>query len=328
MLKIGILSAAHLHADSYAAQIAAHPGAEIAGFWDADPERLARKSAEYGTTPYADPDTLLAACDAVIVCSENVHHKPLVERAVAARKPVLCEKPLATTPDDARAMVDACAAAGVPLFTAFPTRFSPAFQQLYRSVRNGDLGEILAVRGTNRGRCPGGWFIDKSLSGGGAVMDHTVHVTDLLRFLLKDEPVSVFCEADNGILHGDFDDTGFLSINFAGGVFATLDASWSRPKTFPTWGDVTLGLVGTRGVAELDMFAQESVLYDDARDRVSYQGWDSSIDAGLVAAFVRAVTTGAPGDIATGEDGLRAVEVVEAAYQSASTHKLAPVHRR
>jgi predicted dehydrogenase len=123
-------------------------------------------------------------------------------------------------------------------------------------------------------------------------MDHTVHVADLLRVLLESEPVTVFCEADNGILHGNFDDTGFLTITFENGVFATLDASWSRPKTFPTWGDVTLGVTGTRGVIELDMFAQEATHYDDARGRVRYVDWGSNIDAGLVAAWVRALASG------------------------------------
>jgi Predicted dehydrogenases and related proteins len=328
MLKIGLLSTAHMHAASYAAQVNAHPSAELVGLWDDNAERLAKQAEAYGTRAYADADELLAVSDAVMICSENVHHKALTEKAAAAGKPVLCEKPLAVTPDDARSMVETCAAAGVPLFTAFPCRFSPAFQQLRDLVGSGALGEILAVRGTNRGRCPGGWFVDKALSGGGAVMDHTVHVTDLLRVLLGSEAKSVFCEADSRLTPGDFDDTGFLAINFESGVFATLDASWSRPKTFPTWGDVTLGVTGTKGVVELDMFAQESVLYSDTTGRVAFQGWGSDIDGGLVKAFVRAVTEGGDSEIATGEDGLRAVEVVEAAYESVRTNRVAAVRHR
>ncbi|HVK02621.1 MAG TPA: Gfo/Idh/MocA family oxidoreductase [Armatimonadaceae bacterium] len=328
MLKIGLLSTAHMHAASYAAQVNAHPAAQLVGLWDDSPERLAKQAQAYQTAPFADADELVAASDAVVVCSENVHHRALTEKAAAAGKPVLCEKPLAINPDDARAMVETCRAAGVPLYTAFPCRFSPAFQQLRDVVGSGALGEILAVRGTNRGRCPGGWFVDTKLSGGGAVMDHTVHVTDLLRFLLGSEAKSVFCESDNNLIHGDFDDTGFVAINFESGVFATLDASWSRPKTFPTWGDVTLGVTGTKGTVELDMFGQESVLFSDTAGRVSYAGWGSNIDEGLVKAFVRAVTEGVADEIATGEDGLRAVEVVEAAYESVRTHRVAAVRHR
>ncbi|MDX1932719.1 MAG: Gfo/Idh/MocA family oxidoreductase [Capsulimonadales bacterium] len=322
MIRIGLLSAAHLHIDSYAAQLRSLPQVALTGLWDDDAERRTRKAAEYGCPAFESVEAVLDRCDAVVICSENVHHPTLTAQAARAGRTILCEKPLATTPENARTMVDLCAEAGVSLYTAFPCRFSAAFQQLIKMVRHGDLGEILAVRGTNHGQCPFGWFVDPALSGGGAVMDHTVHVTDLLRVLLGSECASVFCEADSGLLHGDFDDTGFLTLNFENGVFATLDASWSRPKTFPTWGDVTLGVVGTKGFIELDMFRQQTMVYDDRRGTATYGGWGSDIDAGLIRAFIESVETGVPhSEIASGTDGLRAVEVVAAAYRSADTHR-------
>lgn len=327
MVKVGILSAAHLHIGSYAAQLNASLDAEIVGIWDDDAERRANGAANYGCPEYAERDALLEVCDAVVICSENIKHQENTEAAALFKRHILCEKPLATTPDNARAMVDTCAAAGVQLMTAFPCRFSPAFHHLLAAVQNGEVGEILAVRGTNQGKCPGGWFIQKELSGGGAVMDHTVHVTDLLRVLLGSECATVYCESDNRLLHGDFDDTGFLNFSFANGVFATLDASWSRPKVFPTWGNVTMGVVGTKGVVEMDMFSQESVLYSDKTGGVSYHGWGSDIDKGLVNAFIHSVKTGEPVPI-TGVDGLRAVEVVEAAYESVRTGQVATVRHR
>jgi predicted dehydrogenase len=327
MVRVGILSAAHVHTDAYAAPLRALPGVDVAGLWDDVPERLAVKSAQYAVDAFSELDALLARCDAVVICAENIRHRPLAEAAAAAGCHVLSEKPLATVPDDAAAMVAACDRAGVGLYTAFPCRFAPAFVHLQGLVAAGEIGDILAVRATNQGKCPGGWFIDKALSGGGAVMDHTVHVTDLLRLLLADEIESVFCEADNGLLHGDFDDTGFLTLNFERGVFATLDASWSRPKTFPTWGNVTMGVIGSRGLIEMDMFGQESVLVSDRTGAVSYQNWGSDIDRGMIHAFVAAVRGEDPGQLATGIDGQRAVEVVAAAYASASTHQIARVDR-
>jgi len=327
MLNVGILSSAHMHAGSYVAQLKALSDVRISGIWDDNAERRDKQAAAFGCPAFDSVEAVLETADAVVICSENVHHRWLTQKAAAAGKHVLCEKPLATDPDDARAMVDICESAGVQLMTAFPCRFSPSFQQVAAAVRAGELGEVLAVRGTNHGQCPYGWFVDKALSGGGAVIDHTVHVTDLLRALLGSEVESVFCEMDNQLLHGDFEDTGFLTLNFANGVFATLDASWSRPKSFTTWGDVTMGITGTAGVIELDMFAQESMLYSDKTGRVGAQGWGSSIDAGLIAAFVDAITNGKPVPI-TGIDGLRAVEVVEAAYESARSGQVAMVRHR
>jgi myo-inositol 2-dehydrogenase / D-chiro-inositol 1-dehydrogenase len=319
VVKIGMMSFAHLHAMSYAHSIVAREDTQLVGIADHDPARAQEMAQRYGTQAFADYEALLASPDveAVVICSENVRHRPLVEMAAQAGKPVLCEKPLATSIADGQAMIDACKAAGVPLMTAFPCRFSPAFQRLKAVIESGDAGEVLAIRGTNRGRNPGGWFTQKAESGGGATMDHTVHVTDLMRWLLRDEVKEVYAEISNGIGHQEFDDVGFLSLTFHKGVFATLDASWSRPKSFPTWGDVTLEVVTERGTLSMDMFAQNLVLYSDRASAVSWDFWGSNIDEAMVGAFAAAVATGSPVPI-TGEDGLRAAEVAFAAYRSAA----------
>jgi predicted dehydrogenase len=320
-VKVGIISFAHMHAYAYAQALMGRTDATLVGIADPDAARGQEMAARFETAYFPATEALLGAgLDAVIVTAENVHHRPLVEQAAAAGvRAVLCEKPLATTEADARAMIAACAARGVRLATAFPCRHAPAFQRLRAQVQAGAVGEVLAVRGTNRGSMPGGWFVDRALSGGGAVMDHTVHVADLNRVLLGREAVDVSAEIGSGFYHQDWDDTGFLTIGYGGGVFATLDTSWSRPKTYPTWGDVTLQVVGTGGVLDLDLFAQSLAHYDDASGRLSWPGWGSNPDAGLVADFLRLARGGDAPDLATGEDGLRALQVALAAYRSAET---------
>ena len=318
-IKIGILSAAHMHAVSYAQALAAHLEVFFVGIADPDEARGRALAGSVGTAYFASADALLErGLDGVVVTSENVHHRALAEQAAASGvRAILCEKPLATTADAARALLAACAASGVRLATAFPCRYAPAFRHLRQQVQAGAIGEVLAIRGTNRGRAPGGWFTDTALSGGGAVIDHTVHVADLNRVLLGREATEVYAEIGNGFAHGPYDDTGFLTIGYAGGVFATLDTSWSRPKTFPTWGDVTMQVVGTGGVLEMDMFGQSLVHYEDRAGQVSWPYWGSGTDEGLVADFVRLASGEDAPDLATGEDGLRALEVALAAYHSA-----------
>lgn len=320
-LQVGILSFAHMHAASYAAALAAHSGATLVGIADPEEARGREMALRFGTAFFdSDAALLEQPLDGVVVTSENVHHRALVEQAVAAGvKAILCEKPLATTMEDARAMTTLCADKGVRLATAFPCRYAPAFGRLRQRVQAGAVGEVLAIRGTNRGSMPGGWFTDRALSGGGAVIDHTVHVADLNRWLLGREATEVQAEIGSGFYHQDWDDTGFLTIRYEGGVFATLDTSWSRPKTFPTWGDVTMQVVGTGGVLDLDMFAQNLVHYDDAAGRVGWSHWGSGMDAGLVADFLRLCAGESAPDLATGEDGLCALAVALAAYRSAET---------
>lgn len=322
-VRIGMMSFAHMHAASYAHSIVSRPDTVLVGIADHDSARAQKMAQTFGTQSFADYDALLDAdIDAVVICSENVRHRALTEMAASAGKHILCEKPLATSVADGEAMISACKAAGVQLMTAFPCRFSPVFQRLKAVVDSGDAGEILAIRGTNRGRNPGGWFVNKSESGGGATMDHTVHVTDLCRWLLGDEVREVYAEISHEIGHQEFDDVGFLTLTFEKGTFATLDASWSRPKSFPTWGDVTMEVVTTKGTLSMDMFAQNLTLYSDTANSVSWRHWGDSIDDGLVGAFAQAVADGTPVPI-TGEDGLRAAEVALAAYRSAELH--APV---
>lgn len=317
-VKIGMMSFAHMHAASYAHSVVNRPDTEMVGIADHDPGRAQAMAQRYETQAFASYEALLSApeLEAVVVCSENVRHRALVEMAAQAGKHVLCEKPLATSVADGEAMISACKKASVQLMTAFPCRFSPVMQRLKAAVDSGEAGDILAFRGTNRGRNPGGWFIVKSESGGGATIDHTVHVTDLMRWMLQDEVKEVYAEMSNGIGHQEFDDVGFLTMTFQKGVFATLDASWSRPKSFPTWGDVTLEVITTRGTLSMDMFSQNLVLYSDKTGSVSWHNWGGNADDGLVAAFAKAIREGSPVPI-TGEDGLRAAEVALAAYRSA-----------
>ena len=314
--NIGIMSFAHLHAESYAIALNAQLDACLSGIADIAADRAKVMGERYHARVFSDYASLLASdVQGVVITAENVRHRELVEMAAAAGKHILCEKPLATTPDDARKMVAACDSAGVQLMTAFPCRFSPAMQRIKKARDNGELGEVLAVRGTNRGSCPYGWFTDKSLSGGGALIDHTVHVTDLLRWLLGREVTEVYAETSNGMNHQNYEDVVFLTMEFEDGIFATLDSSWSRCKSYPTWGDVTLAVVGDKGVMNLDMFAQNLIHYSDRSGKTAWKHWGKNIDMEMMKAFVHTVKTGEKPPI-SGIDGLRAVEVVQAAYRS------------
>lgn len=327
-LKIGLLSAAHVHTSSYARALQQVPGVTLAGLWDDNPTRGHQKADAYGTAFEANLDRLLAACDAVVICSENVRHRELAVKAAEAGRHVLCEKPLATTPADARAMVGACEKAGVLLGTAFPVRQSGAVMSLRDAVRDGVLGRVLMIRGTNRGTMPGGWFVDPTLSGGGAVTDHTVHVVDAIRFVTGEEITSVYAEADTHFYPDlSVEDCGLLLMELSGGGIVSLDPSWSRPnQAFPTWGDVTMEVSGTEGVANVDYTAQHTNVYTNSRVRAAQLGWGEDNDLLLVVDFVQAIREGrAP--MASGEDGRRAVEIVEAAYASIASGEAVLVQR-
>jgi predicted dehydrogenase len=217
-------------------------------------------------------------------------------------------------------MVDACRSNGVTFGTAFPMRFHPAVIALRHAIGAGEIGAPLSVNATNHGRMPPGWFQDPELAGGGAVMDHVVHVADLLRWIFDAEIVEVYAEIDTRLTPGiPVDDVGILMLRLSNGVTASLDSSWSRAKTWPTWGGVTLDVVGTEGVLAVDAFAERLRLVEDRTPRHVFVPWGEDPDRALLESFITAVGERQPA-LVTGEDGLRALEVARCAYESARLH--------
>jgi len=184
-----------------------------------------------------------------------------------------------------------------------------------------ELGRILAIKATNHGTMPGGWFIKKELSGGGAVIDHTIHVVDLIRWMLNKGIKKVYAEIDTRFYDIDIDDCGMITMDLEDDVFVTLDPSWSRPnKSFPTWGDVTMKFVGTNGTIDLDLFNQKMALYNNKQVKSSWVYWGDNIDLELVESFVESINNDTPSPI-PGKEGLKALEVALAAYKSAKIKK-------
>jgi len=154
-------------------------------------------------------------------------------------------------------------------------------------------------------------------------MDHTVHVVDLMRWMLKAEVTRVYAEIDTRFYPIGVDDCGILSLEFDNGVFATLDPSWSRPKSFPIWGDVTLEIVGEKGTLFVDAFKQVMAVYADSPQGHYLSPWGDNMDLEMVRHFVACVREDTTPAV-TGMDGLRALEVALAAYHSAK--KRSPVN--
>ncbi|MGW2640097.1 Gfo/Idh/MocA family protein [Streptomyces sp. NPDC001348] len=329
-MRVAVLSFAHVHAAAYIRLLRDREDVELvtadpAAPWD-DPDRGPALAERLGV-PYAETwdEVFAQPLDAAIVTSENAHHRELVERAAAAGAHVLCEKPLATTEEDARAVIDACAHAGVGLMTAYPVRFGSAFAALRRAVGDGSLGRLISVHGTNNGRNPArsqAWFGERELAGGGAVMDHTVHIADLMDVLLDGEQaVEVYAQA-NSVLDADLgldvETAGLVTISYPGGVVAAVDCSWSHPQDHPTWGGLTLTCIGERAIVEFDAFPRLLGGFDAAAGRARWEPGGDDLDATMLDAFLDAARTGQRPS-PDGEAGLRSLRVVLAAYESLRT---------
>ncbi len=323
--RIGILSFAHGHAEGYQANFKSIPGVDLVGFSHINPGESRHFSEEYGLRWFPAHRELLAeGLDGVVVCSENANHRELVEMAAEAKCDVLCEKPIATSVADATAIRRTCQENGVHFMTAFPMRFSPSTQALRRMLKNGDLGKVLGVCGINHSETPKGhrtWFANKQLAGGGAVMDHTVHLTDLFRWFFDAEVVEVYAEVDNLFFRSEpgVDTAGLILVKLSNGVQASIDCSWSRPTSYPRWGHLKIDVVGEQGTVVLDAFAQHLTLYSRGAVRVpSWIGFGPDPNQAMLEEFVTSIRQKRDPSV-TWNDGYQAMCVALAAYESACT---------
>ncbi|GGR06891.1 Gfo/Idh/MocA family protein [Deinococcus ruber] len=320
-IRLALLGVAHVHAQGYAALLRGREDVRLLGFSEADPEAARVFAAESGLNALPLADLLNARPDGVIVCSETVHHLSLVEAAAAAGAHILCEKPIALTEEQAQAMQRVCRAAGVQFVTAFPARFSPDVQRLRQQMRGGELGPVLTYSGINHSVAPDRehpWFSDVRLAGGGAGMDHIVHLADLLRHF-GEQPAEVYARllpvpAWVHLDHSDIDAAGLVLLRLASGATASIDCSWSRPRGYPRWGHLQLNVVAASAMLSLDVFAQTLNVSGAA---YRWAGYGPDLNALMLADFIRVCRDARPGR-ADWQDGYEALRVVRAAYDSAA----------
>ena len=163
--------------------------------------------------------------------------------------------------------------------------------------------------------------MDPALAGGGAVMDHTVHLADILRWYLGSEVVEVYAQT-NRIFHADevaVETGGLLMLTFANGVFASIDCSWSKPDNYPTWGGLTFELVTDAGRGAGRRLQAKPDRLPPGRERgPPGRTGGRTPTRPMLEEFVAAIREDRPPGI-SGLDGYRAVEVAQAAYASAAS---------
>lgn len=345
-LRVAIASFAHVHAAAYVAALRAIPNIELlasdphGAFAPDEHPRGAELAARLGVDYVDDYDEMFAwRPDAVIVTSENVHHRALVERAASAGVHVLCEKPLATEVHDANAMIAACQSAGVILMVAFPVRFAPQFAAMRGQITRGSIGAPFAIVGTNNGKIPVDerrWFTDPLLAGGGALVDHVVHCADLIDALTNGESATTVYAVANSILHADkevqVETGGLVTIIYESGLIATIDCSWSQPDDAPYWGGLTLKVTGPKGSIEIAPFAERvDGMGANGPIHLSYA---TDTDVALLDEFLAAVRAAGPARPGfapsvqpqpDGYVGLRTVQILDAARRSALSGRPASV---
>lgn len=314
-LQFGLLSCGNM-ARHQANALNKLPRARIAKVFDAF-EPPAKEFGEKLGVPWStDVNDILndPAIDAVIIATPNYTHTEYVLAAAKAGKHVFCEKPFALTTADCDRAIAACQAAGVHLVVGQVLRYLPVFDNIKRILDQGTLGEPFAVRISRLG----GWghpqpWRNRRDQSGGPLYEINAHELDFMRYILG-EPERVYATGSQKVVtQADFEDTAFVSINFAGGRHGVLHSS------------IADALGGYTGVIECTEGTLRFTNWPSLIEWKRFDGQSGTLkDAEITAPdahqrelghLVDAILDGVPPAI-TGADGRAAVAMAQAAYAS------------
>ncbi|NNE81686.1 MAG: inositol 2-dehydrogenase [Silicimonas sp.] len=323
MINIAVLGCGRI-GRMHAANIAAHPRAALAMVYDIHAPSAGEVGDAHGVKVADSPETVFSSgdVDAVLIATATPTHADYIEAAVAAGKPVLCEKPI----DLSLARVNACAEKvadkGVPVQIGFNRRFDPGHRAARDAVVAGEIGELHQVIITSRdpGMPPRAYYEEA----GGLFRDMVIHDFDLARFMLGEEPTQVFAVGGRLIdpaLMDELDDydTSMVIVRTASGKQCHINTS--RTSTFGY--DQRVELLGETGMVqslnrkptEVRKFGASAVERAEPYLEFFIERYREAFDA-EVDAFVDALENGTPVQ-ASFEDGRRALILAEAAMLSA-----------
>lgn len=336
-MRFGLIGAGAIGAVR-AAALTGLRGAALAGVHDLDEARALSVARGVRYFPTATAMIESNEIDAVVLSTPPSSHHDLALAAFTAGKHVLVEKPMAPSVEECRSMIAAATKAGRFLAVGYNHRYFKALKRVRDVVQSGALGQLTHVRGyaghTGLSEFKAPWMYDRAVMGGGALMDNGTHVLDLVRYIGGDF-TQVYGHHANRVWNLDgVEDNALALMRSEAGVLASVEASWSEWKgyrfhveAYGTHGMarayyapmmalvITLDRPGGKAKVERNFYPADIV-------REKLKGWQSTvIDAfrGEFSDFIAAARAGAVSSnerIATGFDGLRAVEIAHAVYRS------------
>ncbi|MFC5465656.1 Gfo/Idh/MocA family protein [Lederbergia graminis] len=335
-LKVGVIGCGSISRWRHLPEYAANQQVEIVAVCDIVEERAKEMAEEYNATAYTDYETMLseADLDVVSVCTPNYLHAPMSIAALNAGKHVLCEKPMATSEEEALAMIEAAEKNGKKLMIAHNQRFVPSHVKARELIENGAIGKIYSFRTAFGHGGPEGWSIDgkdswffrKEEAFIGAMGDLGVHKTDLMRYLLGEEFVEVGAFVESSAKeNSDVDDSAVCVLKSESGIVGTLAASWAYKKSE----DNSTVIYGEKGVLRLEDHPQyglvaqytngEVVNYELGRIQSNDEGGQTGTR--VIEHFVNSIINDTVPPI-DGESGMKSLKVVLGALESSETKKI------
>jgi len=342
ILKVGIVGLEHLHPRLYMPLFEAAPTTQAVAVAEKDTALRESFCTDFGVTGFDSVEAMVEKqnLDIAAIFLPHVDCPAASEKCAKAGVNLLVEKPMAADAAGAERIVRAAGENGVKLTTGYCWRLHPVAKEFRRLIRSDAIGRVVGCEG----RCAAGrlqryidgnaaWMLDRSRSGGGPMYNLGVHWIDLFRWFLEDEVTEVCGENVKVNAEYDIEDNSFAHLRFSGGTIVSLNISYTVPDSFPCGRDLYLAARGTSGVISWAPAyeGEKDVLFvcSDGKNFTGsprrYQsfeletvkGYSGIMGFDYVSDFAQAILSDRPPAIA-GEDGVKALEVVEAVYRSAA----------
>jgi predicted dehydrogenase len=313
-MRIGLIGAGAI-AQTYVPAMGQAATASLVGVADVRPEAARALAERVGCPAFSSYEEMVEAtgCEAAIVCTPPVTHPEVCCSLLDRGINVLCEKPLAMGPDEARAMVAAAERSDAQLLMASKFRYAHDVMQAKSIIASGVIGDVVLFENafTSRVEMKNRWNSDPTISGGGVLIDNGTHSVDIVRYFLG-PLVEIQVVEGRRIQDIPVEDTVRVFVRSQGGVMGSIDLSWSLNKELPYYISV-YGSLGTLHVGwKESKFRRagdaEWTIFGSGYDKV--QAFSSQIDN-----FVGAIRGEEPPRI-TLADALASVEVIDAAYEA------------
>jgi predicted dehydrogenase len=301
----------------------------IGAFADVDAGVRARRETQLGVPGYSDFATLLkeAEVDAIDICLPHHLHRDAIVAAAEAGKHILCEKPLCLSAEEAEDVVSAVEGNGVTLMCAHNKLFLPSVARAKEILDSGEIGTVYEVRTTDSfyndfDPSNMGWRASVRTNGGGELIDTGYHPTYLLLHLAGGVPVEAVAMLSTHRLHFmEAEDSAQVLVRFDNGVVGHIVTSWAYDSAPAT---ERFSVVGELGSLQTDAKGTSLTVTTRAGETRTEEFEPVNTIVAEVGQFAEVLLTGARPPH-TAAEGIEALGILLAAYESARTKAVAPV---
>jgi UDP-N-acetylglucosamine 3-dehydrogenase len=291
------------------------PSTELIAVCDVNAERAKTMANQYGVKAYSNSTQMLKDknIEAVNVCTWSTHLAKEALKALNAGKHVLVEKPMATNTQQAEKLVKTAEENGLHLTVGFLMRFIPGLQRIRQSVESKKIGELVCATAKRVSQWP------ERIGDVGVVKDTAIHDIDVMRFISNEDPISVYAKMGSMRIK-KFEDYAHIMLTYKDGKSAFIESNWLTPyKTR------ALTVTGSDAIMRLDYITQDLWIEQQTETVQPRLPFQEPLKQELQHFADCIMEKKKP--LITGDDGVRALEIAQAAMQSSAKNRAIQLKR-